>query len=275
MIAFLSLALVQEPSDPQPSNGGVEIEEEQGATNRENPNSNPIKPPQTIPPESQFPNDPAAQRNHTEEEREAASPKQEPPDKGIGWIPTVLLVAGSFALCIVAYLQYRLLKTIFLTTHGPRLRVRQVHIPRIQEVRNDGTSLISLEEIFQQSQNGMRGQFEVSNAGSTRACSIEGCGSFFIDGTVGAETPIKFTKLEIPQEINAGESHKVIVPPTKEVSPTDFDRMRTRELDTYLAGYIRFKDSSGNDRKIAFLRKFDRDLNRFTPVDNPDYEYED
>jgi hypothetical protein len=77
--------------------------------------------------------------------------------------------------------------------------------------------------------------------------------------------------------IQSGESLVYVMPvDTNFISEWDF-QAGTGKPDTscYCLGYIAYKDGVGRSYRTAFLRRYNGSLKRFTPVDNPDYEYQD
>ncbi len=40
-------------------------------------------------------------------------------------------------------------------------------------------------------------------------------------------------------------------------------------------GYVRYRDRRGIERRTGFMREYDSGTSRFSPVQDPDYEYED
>jgi hypothetical protein len=145
----------------------------------------------------------------------------------------------------------------YLATHRPLLRVRyfkRVDAPTDQMIQV---------------------HFTIVNVGDTRAKML-GCNAgieFFRKDSL--PTPVLFHLREAlavrPFGRGATDEATVLLPKDRALLADHL--VEQKEMHVY--GFIVYADKGGNTRTTAFCRRWDAARDRFTPVDDPDYEYED
>lgn len=163
----------------------------------------------------------------------------------------------------------------FLAEHRPRLRVRHVNI-------RQGPIDPAAQSRWMHEQK-INGGLCVVNIGGSKARIIESkYRIFFSKSGLPSEAPYDTGArrlFEDGDELSVGQSCAIPIddiitmtpaPPGGSVIYQQFEREGWK---LYVMGQIRYRDEGGADRFMGFCRLHDGQ--RFKPVDDPDYEYED
>jgi hypothetical protein len=161
----------------------------------------------------------------------------------------------------------------FITTHRPKIIVRRVSI--------DMAKGVGIPDV-------LAAEFIFANIGNTKAILVEMSAKFWLpNGTVNLPPIPPYGDREYPGiTLDSGESfpfkHLSTANVTNEYNfrlghaqetlaqgyPTDFPPL-------LFIGYIIYEDGLKRQRRTAFLRSYDFSTKRFSPIDDPDYEYQD
>ena len=196
------------------------------------------------------------------------------PGWDIGW-DRMLILGFTGTLAVVAVLQCYLAWQMYVSTHRPRLRVRNVYVPDI-------------EAFLHKSPNAeFQPVYEVANVGGT-AATLTVCSAQIV---LAVDAELRHYQIGLPQQLSEeiviphGAVHSTEVTPKtyhpdmvarfRVPAPEETLGVRANNLDAYCIGYLRYKDRLGVERQLRFCRKFNRTTQRFVPVDDSDYEYED
>lgn len=164
--------------------------------------------------------------------------------------------------------QHELQRWQYITMHRPRLIIRGISLGEGDE---DGSRSPNI-------------QFNIVNIGGSRATIIESNATFArIDGSLPAIPPYSMDANTIKCPIReAGESDP---PETMNIEDVEVSHIvsswRGKTItngDTsqfYFFGRIRFCDSIGIVRRMAFCRRYNPASKRFVEIDDPEYEYAD
>jgi hypothetical protein len=137
----------------------------------------------------------------------------------------------------------------FLAVHRPKLRVRLFRLRHLEV----GKPVVV--------------DYEVVNVGDTDACDVER--QMAISVFMGAETPpIDGVSLPFDRPISPGET-RLVSWKTAIIHDRDW-----RVFSIELTGRIAYRDGNGVPRRTAFDRRYTSDTDRFSPVDDPNHEYE-
>jgi hypothetical protein len=145
----------------------------------------------------------------------------------------------------------------FISTHRPRLKVRYFRIINTSKEQ----AII---------------RFTIVNVGGSDAKLIGSLGlaKFFAVGIPPAPVYLGGKELVEPRRFKAGATDEgaiVFDIPTE----TSIGEMASAHRALYVYGYLVYEDALENTRTTAFCRRYDTALDRFSPVKDPDYEYED
>jgi hypothetical protein len=167
----------------------------------------------------------------------------------------------------------KLARQEFTATHRPKLRVRNVVIDR-PDPKNPLSRPFAPNQL-------MKGQLYVSNIGDSTAYIHESHVELWITDMnllpMGRPYEGKDANRAVAFPISAGESRPLIIANDTFIPSVETaDQIRTGTgLFVYVMGWVEYCDDNGVRRRMAFCRKYDHSLSRFTSVENPDYEHED
>jgi hypothetical protein len=192
-----------------------------------------------------------------------------------------LIFCATAAYAVIAAFQWRAIRdqanigsTALLLTQRPQLKVRNI-VVNLSDTTQIGAAI--------------RGQFYVENVGGGIASITEiGCWVAHIQGNLPMKrmyegldpnNPSVLTATKDRQDrpqLRPGESGTVKMCPNpilewKFTTAATPEPRRAQRL--YVYGWIHYEDGLGIVRRCAFCREFDNALERFVPVDNPDYEH--
>ena len=152
----------------------------------------------------------------------------------------------------------------FLSTHRPQIRVRRV----------------LLEEDHKTAEISVR--YDVVNIGNRPAHITGGIVRVifwpndrpFPPLSQFPDDPMESSNIR-ETTIAAGSKHGMLAQ-ASETTTGEFQFARIWEANNlFFLGFIKHKDDLGNIRETSFYRRYDRELKRFVPVEDRDYEYED
>lgn len=193
-----------------------------------------------------------------------------------------LISLATAAYAVIAGFQWRAIgeqakvaNRALLLAQRPKLRVRNVVVTLSDTVRIGSP---------------VRGQLYVENVGGSTASITEmGCWIAHIRGNLPMQRMYEGQDPSNPEILNTikdrhghaqlrpGESGTVSLLQSGTILELDYvtpatpEPHRTQRL--YVYGWIHYSDAMGIVHRYAFCREFDTALERFVPVDNPDYEY--
>ncbi len=124
----------------------------------------------------------------------------------------------------------------------------------------------------------MMGQFYIVNLGGTRAIVKEILYEFYVSRTLTlpAKRPWEGKSgKECEVVVDAGHSYPYPFGRTEPVSSADAFRLHAKKSYLYLMGWIDYVDALKIRRTTRFCRLYDPDTDRFTPVDDAEYESAD
>lgn len=284
LLCVLSLVLLEahQPSNPPaPTPGCDQCQDDEKATEEENPRPSPVNPPEVVIPEvetgAETSGEPESEPTTTPHKTDAEYKKQKTTeDNQRGWnqvividiISTVLIAVATGVLAFFTWLQYELNKRAFYATNRPRLRVRRTVVLKVSPGPN-----ILLHYL----QTGFSVQYSVTNIGGTKAAIVQkSIGLHIVDDIgVGNLEPQWKNDLLGETEVPVGDPLVGISPKTLRLKDYEFRGVVQGRLFAYIIGGIRYKDGNGVPYETAFCRRFNPDTNRFERVENSDYEYED
>jgi hypothetical protein len=167
--------------------------------------------------------------------------------------------------------QHGLARWQSLTSHRPRLRVRNVVV---------GAAIGNFNSLPFAHGSPVSGQFYVSNIGGARATIVEShCEVLWNVNGLPMERPYEGldgnNPLQ-PQVIEAGSS-RVGLFMSKDTYTIDGTPGGPDGVNIFVLGWIEYTDDLSVKRRTAFCRQFlNRDGSaRFYPVNDPDYEFEE
>jgi hypothetical protein len=181
---------------------------------------------------------------------------------GLVILTGVLAVIGALQLFVFGWQGIQLKRTVdlgreeFLATHRPILQVRWVTVT----AHALNTHNVDI-------------QFGIINVGTSNATIL---GSSVNAGFLLPDmwpNPHEYPRNDLiePRRFMPGATDQYVFPLNEDISLLNvYAEGNGEELRFY--GYIVYEDDLKNTRTTYFCRKYDRDLNRFTPVDDPDYE---
>ena len=200
-------------------------------------------------------------------------------DEFNAWLSLLLsfvIVCFTGVLACVAWKQFRIAREAHCVMHRPKLRVRNVFVPDLDALIGDGPK------------SAMPSEYDVVNVGRTKA-NLTACDSrIIITNNLGLHhlrLDILEKQVEKKIGIAGGETCRMKIPDPKPLNKEVLARFTVptgpdfpypgNNLDAYVIGFLKYRDAIGLVRQTAFCRKFNRATERFDPVDDPDYEYED
>lgn len=194
-------------------------------------------------------------------------------------LPNLILCAIGVAGIIAAYFTLREMKSAtnvanktLVLTQSPRIAVRAFYLSEIK-----GVGAIHDSPAGIHAGSFCNGQFYIQNIGGTNARIKEIWTEIFIDKALPMKRPYE-GKVGSQEEktLKPGQSTFYLFGLLKPLEAQTYaDIMEFKTTFFYLLGWIGYTDVLGIYRITAFCRKYDTALNRFLPVDDPDYEYAD
>lgn len=191
---------------------------------------------------------------------------------GVGCIQILVFIAQLVAFISQARQLKRsvdLARDEFNSTHCPRLIIRRINI---WQDRASNSQLVI--------------NYEIANIGGTRAKIIEISTMLWLPDTSNPLPPIppyaggdKSSEIIVESGAPYRGQHYVVL--AQEIEKYDrrsaFGEEVTREhlapSETYFFGYVVYLDQLNRRFETAFLRLYDYRTKRFSPVNDPDYEY--
>lgn len=123
------------------------------------------------------------------------------------------------------------------------------------------------------------GKLWVTNVGYTPAMILKTYATWIIDDQLPMENPAIAAVVgehPIDRTLNSGEILQLDLPETAELDLSGFRALRRPSgKSIYLVGVVKYRDNLTNLRRTFFCRRFDPELKRFVPVEDPDYNYEE
>lgn len=168
--------------------------------------------------------------------------------------------------------QHELQRWQFLNTHRPRLIIRGISL-----VDGDG-------DYFKRGSKNPEIQFEIINIGGSKATIIKSNATFAqIDDPFPPIPPYSQDNNTIKHTIReAGQS---TAPETLEINNFEIGRIvnswKGKTITNgdkslfYFLGYVHYADDIGNERRMAFCRRYNPATKRFIAIEDPAYEYTD
>jgi hypothetical protein len=193
-------------------------------------------------------------------------------------ITTAGLVIATAVLGAVAIWQGRLLRgqiqlarEEFISTHRPRLRVSNFDTHSPGDIRQG-------REPFKQNET-VAGQFYITNVGGTTAIvTAIGCWVNWWTGSLPRVRPYegKDPNTRIQSSLAPGQSMPILFN-SEEPLPQDIGSIRQRSSGwgLYVLGWIEYRDVMGYRRRTEFCREWRPETQRYAPVNDNDYEYEE
>jgi hypothetical protein len=175
-------------------------------------------------------------------------------------VVTFILAAATIGLGIGTVFQLRLARAEFISTHRPRLIVRQFNLDK--PVLPD--QIINV-------------QYSIINIGDTNAILTAIAGEIALwDGFQWEERGIDPIAVAVPHQVikNGERIHGTI---QSRFKPTEKQAKAIELQDStiYAAGELTYMDDLNTQRRTGFMRKHDFSHNRFSATETSDYEYQD
>jgi hypothetical protein len=239
---------------------------------------------------SHSPNSPQQLSDHKATSEPSNKADEEKPEAAIArytywltWVTFILAVA-TIGLGGIGMFQINLARAEFISTHRPRLRIRNVVVREPQDAYGKKWPRFHPGQI-------VRGQFFIANVGSGRADILEGhCSVYWTNDGLPMARPYEGKRDNLAVVSNtllSGESTHVLFQSETLVGqegPT-FGMRTILGHNLYVMGWVTYADGNGNVRRTAFCREYFKNKGpngeivgtggRFFPVDNPDYEHEE
>ena len=155
--------------------------------------------------------------------------------------------------------QHKAAEFVFNTQHRPRLRVRKVSIPIIDDWD------LPLQNL---------GYFEITNIGGTEAMPLYvhvNIRTSVVFGRIGED----FKDCDPGNELFPGDSFTAKIEDSVEWEPDLVDELRQGTKPLFVIGAVGYMDRLNYTYWTGFCRKYNPTTMRFDIVKDPDYEYED
>ena len=169
-------------------------------------------------------------------------------------ISTILLWRSTRNAALAGERQLEIIKTEFISTHRPRLRIRS-----IDRTTSSPTDYIGVK-------------FAVVNVGDTEVHLL---GSWVVVDFFPEKPPIDFNGLDVvePRRFLPGASDSYAVTSNRKWLILQSEYNAARHL--FVHGQIVYRNDLGTTYTTSFCRIWNVAANRFKRTDDPDYEYED
>jgi hypothetical protein len=212
-------------------------------------------------------------------QQEEGSPASQPKHSRFDWFWSPLI--ANWPLVVIGGLGvWAALKTLaaikreLVLTQRPRITVRNFYFSKMK-----GTGAIYSVPSGIEVGSVCSGQFYIANSGGSRACIQEIDCRVWVDeedGPLPAKRPYEGEMgMQEKKVLLSGQSIPYLF---SRANPLQFNtptRLGFKSANLYVLGWIGYTDDLGIYRRMGFCRRYDTSKDRFLPVDDADYEYED
>ncbi|MGA8367224.1 MAG: hypothetical protein ACLQMT_09805 [Candidatus Acidiferrales bacterium] len=193
-------------------------------------------------------------------------------------LPTIYLVLigiGGIAVAIgtleILERQTKAIEDTVVLTQRPRIVVRNLYFTETKASHG----YVAVNGI--EAGSDCSGQFYIANSGGSEAHIQEVVCKVWVDhedGPLKAKRPYEGeTGEQGNKSLTPGQSLTWLFSRSGQLQPNTTNKLLADRAYLYVLGWIGYTDNLGIYRRMAFCRRYNPQLDRFRPVDDPDYEY--